>query len=150
VKCHPDDPDVGRKFRSDQAVEAAPAAQSPDNNSNNATATTQSATDLTLKSITIDPSVYNMAIKDWSQRSVEFADQVSYGNVLLAADQAQNAEKVFRELYRLAATQKELTTATEGIARSMRAEDGNVARANAWLLSLQQNQNSQGQSTLGG
>jgi hypothetical protein len=56
----------------------------------------------------------------------------------LIADKSAEAEALFRELYQSAGTQQDLATATEGLARSLRAEDGTLARANAWLLSLQQ------------
>jgi len=141
VKFRPDDADIGRRFRLEQTVGEAPTSSPTDESA--LPATTEPGNSI-LKSIAIDEDVYDAAIKDWSSRSVEFSDRVSYANVLLAADHCQDAEKVFRELYHLASTQKELNTAIEGIARSLRAEDGNVARANAWLLSLQQSSGNSG------
>jgi hypothetical protein len=138
VKCRPDDPDVARRFRDEQANASAPADAADASQVGATQSTTEPTVASTLKSIVIDQSIYKAAIADWSQRSVEFSERVSYGNILLAADRCEDAEKVYRELYKLASTQKELDSATEGIARTLRAEDGNVNRANAWLLSLQQ------------
>jgi hypothetical protein len=124
--CHPSDDDIIRKFRNEQAMASA-AATDP----------TASQPASTLSSIVIDATVYKKAIRTWSIRK-PFKDRVGYGNLLLAADRGADAEMVFRDLYKLAATQDELNTAVEGIARSLRAEDGNLARANAWLAALEQ------------
>jgi hypothetical protein len=90
-----------------------------------------------LKSITVEPHLFDAAIQAQSVGG-SFADRVGYGNLLLAAGQCDKAEREFRDLYRDASTQSELTQATEGIARSLRAEDGTTARATAWLLTLRQ------------
>jgi hypothetical protein len=122
-RAHPADPTIASKFRDEQAAASAGGA------------TTQSS-GATLKSISVDPQPYADAIQTWSSQ-LKFANRIEYGDLLLAADRCDEAEKTFRELYELAASQAELDMAAEGIARSIRDEDGNVARANAWLLSLQ-------------
>jgi len=91
-----------------------------------------------LKSIVIDPATYEPSIKYLSTRP-KFSDRAAYGYLLLEADRGQDGEQVFRELYRLAGSQKELAVAIEGIACSLRAEDGTLSRANAWLSTLQHN-----------
>jgi hypothetical protein len=126
AKCHPDDDGIALRFRQEQAGASSPSGPS-----------TQSSERPMLKSVAIDSSPYAQAIKRWSTRT-KFSDRAGYANLLLAADNAPDAEKVFRQLAALAATQDEANLAAEGIARSLRAEDGNLARANAWLASLQQ------------
>jgi hypothetical protein len=57
------------------------------------------------------------------------------GNLLLLADRTAEAKVIFDRAYSVGA-QQNLADATENIARCMKAEDGGVARANAWILSL--------------
>jgi predicted negative regulator of RcsB-dependent stress response len=90
-----------------------------------------------LAAVVVDTKPWDDALKTWAAKQKSFVNRICYGNVLLAADKGADAEKVFREQYQLAANQADLTTAIEGIAKSLRAEDGNVGRANAWLMSLQ-------------
>lgn len=85
-----------------------------------------------VKSISIDPQPYDKAVASWSRK-----DRASYANVLLVAGRCAEAEAVFRDLFQNATSQAQLTVAIEGIARSLRAEDGNVKRADAWILALQ-------------
>jgi hypothetical protein len=125
AKCHPEDLEIVHRFRNEQAASASGAA-----------AATQPAG--MLKGVVIDGKPYEDAITAWASRTKRFNDRVDYGNLLLAADRGDEAEKLFRELYQLATTPADLAVATEGISRSLRAEDGNVGRANAWLVSLQQ------------
>jgi hypothetical protein len=126
--CHPESTEIVREFRTEQSGAGA----------NNADSGTQPTP--MLQSVTVDATPYNDAINKWNAKSTisgKFYDYFPYGNLLLLADRGQDAQKVFTQLYQLATTQDELNDAAEGIARSMRAEDGTVFRANAWLLSLQ-------------
>jgi len=123
---HPDNPSQGQEFRYQQVMASASAY-----------GTTQPSAEVSiLKSIMIDPAPYETQINAYSRR-LEFAEGIAYGNLLLAADRTSEAESAFRKLFKSADSQARLTQAIDGIARSLRAEDGNVARANAWLLSLQ-------------
>jgi len=118
----PDNNDAVIRFRAEQEAAASAAASGG--------RLPQSSF---LKSVHIDPAPYDQAIKDWSQ----MPDRPAYANLLLAADRAMEAEAVFRELYKSATDQQTLTVAIDGITRSLRAEDGNVARADVWLMALQ-------------
>jgi len=132
AKSYPDDLEIVPKFRSEQNEASrmvTDATSQPE---------TPAANPQILKSVKIDDGMFADALKAWSQKTQEFNDRVSYGNLLLAANHGQDAEKLFRELYKMAATDKELSAAADGLARTLRAEDGNVARASFWLLSLQQ------------
>jgi hypothetical protein len=124
--CHPGDDEIIRRFRNEQAAASSAAAEP---------SASQPAP--TLLSVRVDAAPYKKAIRTWSART-SFKDRVEYGNLLLVADRCADAEKVFRDLYKTAATQDDLNIAVEGIARSLRAEDGNLARANTWLAALQQ------------
>jgi hypothetical protein len=130
ARAHPEDLEIVRRFRSEQAA----AAKAPSPASGQAAPATASPMLLAVK---IDEVPYKEALQKLSFKT-RFSDRVGYGNLLLAADKGQDAEKVFRELFQMAATQGDLTTAAEGIAKSLRAQDGNVARANAWLIAFQQ------------
>jgi hypothetical protein len=57
------------------------------------------------------------------------------GDLLLLADRPKEARAAFEKAYTLA-SDKDLATASESIARCMRAEDGSIGRANAWVLSI--------------
>jgi hypothetical protein len=129
--CHPDDDEIIRRFRNEQAIASGMGTDG-------GPASLPSAM---LASVVIDPKPYAKAIKSWSIKT-RFTDRASYANLLLAADRCQEAERVYRELYKLAATQQEIDLAVEGIARSLRAEDGTLARANTWLAALQQSSQS--------
>jgi hypothetical protein len=127
ARTHPDDLEIARRFRAEQAAAAAgrpPAGPS------------------TLAEIKVDASLYKGALDQLSLKT-RFSDRVGYAHLLLAADRGQDAEKVFRELFQIASNQADLTTAAEGIAKALRAQDGNVARANAWLVTFQQHASTQ-------
>jgi hypothetical protein len=89
-----------------------------------------------LKSIKIDDSDLEAAIERWKNQS-GFNNRARYANLLLMDDHADEAMAVFRDLYLTATDADQLATATDGIARSLRAEDGNAARADAWLLAME-------------
>jgi hypothetical protein len=120
AKAHPEDGEIVRKFRNEQAQ--ASQGTAPEK--------------AMLKEIVVDSGPFEAALRVMATKT-RYIDRVAYGNLLLIADKGEDAEKLFRELYQVAATQEELTQATEGIARALRAEDGNVARANAWLVKVQ-------------
>jgi hypothetical protein len=58
---------------------------------------------------------------------------MAYGDLLLLADQGAEAEKVFREIYQTADGTDQLSQSIEGIAKAIRAQDGNPVRAAAWF-----------------
>lgn len=90
---------------------------------------------LLLADVRVDPKAYQEAIAAADLSEDGFIGLMTKGNLLLLADQPKDAKKVFEKAYALA-TDKSLALATEGMARAMRAEDGTVGRANAWVLSL--------------
>jgi hypothetical protein len=56
-------------------------------------------------------------------------DPLAWGNLLLLADRAQEARKVFAEL-----ADEDKDAYVEAMARSIKAEDGTIGRANRYLL----------------
>jgi hypothetical protein len=57
-------------------------------------------------------------------------------NLLILAGKANDAESKFREVAEKETNPIWVRDAREGIARALRAEDGSVGRANAYILSL--------------
>ncbi len=110
-------------FRAEQAAASSAAA----NSGSNAPASSF------LNSVKVDQQPYQKALEERSSHRLS----TGYANLLLAADHPHDAEMIYCELFKSASTSADLTVAIEGIARSLRAEDGNVARADAWLLALQ-------------
>jgi hypothetical protein len=55
-------------------------------------------------------------------------------NLLLLSGRAEEALKLMHQAYDMADARPDVTSSTEGVA--MRAEDGSVGRANAWLMAL--------------
>jgi tetratricopeptide (TPR) repeat protein len=86
-----------------------------------------------LDSVKIDGTPYDAAIQQYTGE--DYTNLVARGNLLLLADRAKEARPVFERAYAVA-SDKDLAEATESIARCIRAEDGTIGRANAWLLSI--------------
>ena len=91
-----------------------------------------------LASIKIDPTPYAKALpKDLEPFPTEedFNKLTRMGNLLLILDRPQDAKPWFEQAYRVAG-EKQLSSATESLARVLKAEDGAIGRANAFALSL--------------
>jgi hypothetical protein len=86
-----------------------------------------------LASIHVDDPAYSNAVEHWFGE--DYGGLCGKGNLLLMADRAADAKIVFDRAYALGAPQN-LADASENIARCMKAEDGSIGRANAWILSL--------------
>jgi tetratricopeptide (TPR) repeat protein len=116
----PTDKDIFTKFRDEQI----------------AGATTQPTKDRTistvLAAIKIDPKPYDEALKKLTGEDAQ--SLLGRGNLLLLADRPKEAKLIFDRLYSL--TTADLAEASEALARTMKAEDGTIARANAWIISI--------------
>jgi hypothetical protein len=64
----------------------------------------------------------------------ELAGRLTLGNYLLLADRCAEAREVFAESYPLIDGGYWFKDATEAVARALKAEDGAIGRANAWVL----------------
>lgn len=130
-----DDPRIVRRFKQQQVAGAQlPEAQI----ASDPTSSTPAGQDLgenILKTIKVDALPYAQAIERLEGK-LTFAAQFHRGNLLLLADRPAEAQDCFELAYDLAKDQAQLTRAIHGIARAIRAEDGTIARANAYVLSL--------------
>jgi tetratricopeptide (TPR) repeat protein len=88
-----------------------------------------------LSQIPVDPKPYSTGLQHVDLDDNAWDASMGKGNLLLLSGQPREASKVFAKAYALA-SDNNLAAATEAVARAMRAEDGTVGRANAWILSL--------------
>jgi tetratricopeptide (TPR) repeat protein len=94
-----------------------------------------------LRTIRIDPAVYDEPIKELRDKTQSSMSQIQCGNLLLSADRPVEARTCFELALQLAARWKngntrEALLALDGIARSIRDEDGSALRADAFVLSM--------------
>jgi tetratricopeptide (TPR) repeat protein len=130
--AYPSDAAIIDRFRSEQtAGSVLPAGRDPAQITSQPPAVGSQSS--VLAGIKVDGSAYEAAIQQYAGE--DYGGLVSRGNLLLLADRPKEARAAFEKAYALA-SDKDLATATESIARCMRAEDGTIGRANAWLLSL--------------
>jgi hypothetical protein len=93
------------------------------------------ADDNPLRQVLVDPKPYGPGLEHVELVDNSWDAALGKGNLLLLAGQTTEAAKVFEKAYALA-SDINLAAATEAMARAMRAQDGTVGRANAWILSL--------------
>jgi hypothetical protein len=117
--AYPDDDTIGRQFIEEQVAGAK--------------ADTAGSQSSVLANIKIDGSLYDKAIKGAAGQ--RYGDLVALGNLLLLADRPREAQTVFERAYGIAPTNR-LAAATENVVRCIKAEDGTIGRANAWVLSI--------------
>lgn len=122
--------DAGRRFLKEQAAA-------------NAAGPTSQPSDL-LKAITVDSGKCDFAIQYLQElataRGISHGSLISQGNYYLAENQPDEARACFEEACRLAQSNpSKVRVAIEGIARSMRAQDGNPAHAVAFIQALCRN-----------
>lgn len=86
-----------------------------------------------LASIPIDPSPFQEALK--ARSDLRYDALRAKGNLLLMSDLNQEAYAAFYAAHQLA-NDKQLAESIEDIARAIRAVDGSIGRANAWIDSL--------------
>lgn len=124
--ARPKDIDLFNRFRDEQMAGAqtpAPATQPANHPARRCTV---------LDSIKVNPKPYQEAMAHFTGEDA--ASLMARGNLLLMADKPREARQVFERMYSLSGA--ELAEATEALARAMKAEDGTIGRANAWILSL--------------
>ncbi len=86
-----------------------------------------------LAGIKINAAEFTDTIRE--QINENFNSMTARGNLLLLSDRAKEAQEAFERAYELS-DDKQLAGASESLARTMRAQDGSIARANAFVLSL--------------
>lgn len=129
--ARPKDKESFNKFREEQmAGAAAPAGEG---GAPESVRTAKGARSTVLESIKVDPAKYEAALSKMTGE--DYQSLMGRGNLLLMADRVAEAREVFERMYSLA-TASELVEASEALARTIRAEDGTIGRANAWVSAI--------------
>ncbi len=128
--AHPDDASFVQRFKAEQLAGAAlPGGDKP---------STKPAGPSVLSAIRIPAEAYAPVIRQIIAE--DFNSLMGKGNLLLLADRTNEAMAVFERAYGVAA-EYQIVAASEAIARCMRAQDGTIGRANAWVLSIRPKSN---------
>jgi hypothetical protein len=122
---------AARKFRMQQVKGATAPAAASASDATSAAAKEKSV----LDDLKVDGAAYEKAARELEARGDNYLRLIERGNLLLLANQPTAAKALFNKAYAVA-SDAQLAEATESVARAMRAEDGTVGRANAWILSL--------------
>lgn len=120
---HPDDRDILKRFRQEQVEGARPTA----------TNAPHPKSDSLLAGVAIDPKPYEAALR--ALTGEDYKTLVTRGNLLLLAGRNDEAWDVLERAYSQA-TDKDLPVASENLARCMKAQDGAIGRANAFIASI--------------
>jgi hypothetical protein len=127
----PDDKTIAERFRQEQidGQIAPPGSETQPASLQKPTAA--------LAKIKIDAAAYEAAAKDILD--VDYDSLVRRGNLLLLADHAAEAKSCFETALQLASEKNQpqnANTAAEGVARSLKALDGAIGRANAYATAV--------------
>jgi len=87
-----------------------------------------------LASIEIDAKPYEEGIAKLAGKD-DYASQYALGNLYLLSGKLPEARKAFERAYAVQPP-GELRYSSEGLAKVIKAEDGNLGRMNAWILSI--------------
>jgi len=124
--AYPNDPAMFNKFREEQMAGAVPPSTQP----GDPAAAPRKCT--VLAGIKVDPRPWEQALKNLTGEDAQTL--MARGNLLLLADRVAEARTIFERLYSLSSA--DITEASEALARCIKAEDGTIGRANAWVLSI--------------
>jgi hypothetical protein len=126
------DPSIVTRFKSEQAEGSQAPAADP------SVSASTDATQSVLKSIVIDPAPYQPALDALTEGLRNYNTLTRQGNLLLMQDKGADAVAIFQAAASITNDPKQLSGAIANVARAMRARDGCVGPANAYLLSLRQ------------
>ncbi len=127
--ARPKDKESFNKFREEQM---AGAATQPANTPVSISAG-KGPRSTVLDSIKVDPKAYEELLAKLTGE--DYQSLMARGNLLLMADNPKAAREIFERMYSLSGS-SELVEASEALARSIRAEDGTIGRANSWVLAI--------------
>lgn len=127
LTANPDDSEIVARLHRQQAA----AAQSADG------AIPAGLGESVLKGIASEADLYEARIAEFREGRQNYNSLVSQGNLLLLAGRAGEAREAFERAYQIAPAEQ-LVEATQNVARAIRAEDGSIGRANAWILAARQ------------
>jgi tetratricopeptide (TPR) repeat protein len=117
---HPEDKTIAERFKLQQVAGSTSSPQAEAN---------------MIKAIQINAEPYLEVANSRLMQNESYAFLIRRGNLLLEADKLAEAKQCFEAAYLLAA-EKDQAKAAESLARVMKAEDGTVGRANAYVMSL--------------
>jgi hypothetical protein len=107
-----------------------------------------------LLAIEIDPSEFESGITSMVGRKGKNGysptNLLAQGNLQLLAGRPSEAMHAFLDAYKAGTSAKNHREAFEGIAKAIRAQDGNVARANAFILTVRDNTDAVAAKLFGG
>lgn len=119
---HPEDRNILKKYRREQEegmrTSSTTAPVSPKGQ---------------LAEVKVDAAPYEKAAR--AITGEDFKSLLSRGNLLLLADRPDEAWDVFERAYSIS-SDKDLAAASENLGRCMKAKDGTIGRANAWIMSI--------------
>ena len=84
--------------------------------------------------IEVDAAPFAQAVKD-RQSATDYDTLYSLGNLLLISGRVKEARDVFENVYKIAPA-GEVNYASEAIAKVIKAEDGNIGRANEFAAAI--------------
>jgi tetratricopeptide (TPR) repeat protein len=131
-----DDPEIVRRFKQQQIDDAEAPTTAPATTVPAGESTTLSS-DSILNSIALDPAPYEQRIAAYQHTRQNHNALWAQGNLLLVSGKPAEARQCFEKAFDVAPPDK-WPAAIENIARAIRAEDGSVGRANAYILALRQ------------
>ena len=135
--AYPDKPEIVQQFELQQVAGATAPATTQPTTPPTTRATTAAATtragDSVLAGIQVDDAEYRQTIAH--SNSEDFTSLMGRGNLLLLADRPAPARSLFERAY-AQASNAQLPAASEALARQMKAQDGTIGRANAWVESI--------------
>jgi len=129
--ARPKDKESFNKFREEQMAGAA--AASADVSAPESVRSGKGMRSSVLDSIKIDTKAYDEALAKMTGE--DYQGLMGRGNLLLMADRVKDAREIFERMYSLASA-SELVDASEALARTIRAEDGTIGRANSWVSAI--------------
>lgn len=125
--AHPEDPGIVPRFKLQQLA----GAQTDEAERRKALA---EAGESVLSKIEVDPKPYAAAIAR-RRGMADYRGLYGTGNLLLLSGQIKEAREVFDKAVAMA-PENESKYANEAAAKLLKAEDGSVGRANAWVMSI--------------
>ncbi len=131
VECisaaRPKDVELFNRFREEQIAGAATTSASTQ-----PTTQPRAIRSSVLDGLKVDAKRYDEALAKFPGEDGQAL--LARGNLLLLADRPKDAKVIFERMYSLSSV--ELIEASEALARQMKAEDGTIGRANAWVISI--------------
>ena len=133
---HPEDKTIAERFKLQQVAGSTSSPQAGSTGSPQAGSTSSPQAEANMiKAIQINAEPYLEVANSRPMQNESYAFLTRRGNLLLEADRLAEAKECFEAAYLLAA-EKDQAKAAESLARVMKAEDGTVGRANAYVMSL--------------